>query len=228
MKKARLNKQNTKKLETTEDFTTKTKIITMFVLLLTLGGFYFLTEKIVEKQNKELKERNKEINVREDNDINYSDIDSIKDESYYLLLDKEDDEKNKQYDNYINSLKSSNYGVEYYYIDLSKDENKDLLGDISNQITTGFANAEVLKELKELKVKDTTLIFVEDGKIKETYVGSEKILNQLMSYFIKSAEDNNSNDGLDEFDKENFNSNKESKSNSNKDSKSNKEEKKDK
>lgn len=217
MKKARLNKQNTKKLETTEDFTTKTKIITMFVLLLTLGGFYFLTEKIVEKQNKELKERNKEINVREDNDINYSDIDSIKDESYYLLLDKEDDEKNKQYDNYINSLKSSNYGVEYYYIDLSKDENKDLLGD-----------KEELKELKELKVKDTTLIFVEDGKIKETYVGSEKILNQLMSYFIKSAEDNNSNDGLDEFDKENFNSNKESKSNSNKDSKSNKEEKKDK
>lgn len=217
MKKARLNKQNTKKLETTEDFTTKTKIITMFVLLLTLGGFYFLTEKIVEKQNKELKERNKEINVREDNDINYSDIDSIKDESYYLLLDKEDDEKNKQYDNYINSLKSSNYGVEYYYIDLSKDENKDLLGD-----------KEELKELKELKVKDTTLIFVEDGKIKETYVGSEKILNQLMSYFIKSAEDNNSNDGLDEFDKEDFNSNKESKSNSNKDSKSNKEEKKDK
>lgn len=217
MKKARLNKQNTKKLETTEDFTTKTKIITMFVLLLTLGGFYFLTEKIVEKQNKELKEQNKEINVREDNDINYSDIDSIKDESYYLLLDKEDDEKNKQYDNYINSLKSSNYGVEYYYIDLSKDENKDLLGD-----------KEELKELKELKVKDTTLIFVEDGKIKETYVGSEKILNQLMSYFIKSAEDNNSNDGLDEFDKEDFNSNKESKSNSNKDSKSNKEEKKDK
>ena len=217
MKKARLNKQNTKKLETTEDFTTKTKIITMFVLLLTLGGFYFLTEKIVEKQNKELKEQNKEINVREDNDINYSDIDSIKDESYYLLLDKEDDEKNKQYDNYINSLKSSNYGVEYYYIDLSKDENKDLLGD-----------KEELKELKELKVKDTTLIFVEDGKIKETYVGSEKILNQLMSYFIKSAEDNNSNDGLDEFDKEDSNSNKESKSNSNKDSKSNKEEKKDK
>ena len=217
MKKARLNKQNTKKLETTEDFTTKTKIITMFVLLLTLGGFYFLTEKIVEKQNKELKEQNKEINVREDNDINYSDIDSIKDESYYLLLDKEDDEKNKQYDNYINSLKSSNYGVEYYYIDLSKDENKDLLGD-----------KEELKELIELKVKDTTLIFVEDGKIKETYVGSEKILNQLMSYFIKSAEDNNSNDGLDEFDKEDSNSNKESKSNSNKDSKSNKEEKKDK
>ena len=217
MKKARLNKQNTKKLETTEDFTTKTKIITMFVLLLTLGGFYFLTEKIVEKQNKELKEQNKEINVREDNDINYSDIDSIKDESYYLLLDKEDDKKNKQYDNYINSLKSSNYGVEYYYIDLSKDENKDLLSD-----------KEELKDLKKLKVKDTTLILVEDGKIKETYVGSEKILNQLMSYFIKSAEDNNSNDGLDEFDKEDFNSNKESKLNSNKDSKSNKEEKKDK
>ena len=185
MKKARLNKQVDKKKETKENFTIKTKVITALILLLTLGGFYYLTIKIVDKQKKDNKETNETIDVRKDNDINYSDIDSIKDSSYYLLLDKEDDDKNSQYDTYINSLKKSNLGLEYYYIDLSKDENKKLLGD-----------KEELKDLKKLKVKDTTLIFVEDGKVKETYVGSEKILNQLMSYFIKIAEDNNDNEDV--------------------------------
>lgn len=185
MKKARLNKQVDKKKETKENFTIKTKVITALILLLTLGGFYYLTIKIVDKQKKDNKETNETIDVRKDNDINYSDIDSIKDSSYYLLLDKEDDDKNSQYDTYINSLKKSSSGLEYYYIDLSKDENKKLLGD-----------KEELKDLKKLKVKDTTLIFVEDGKVKETYVGSEKILNQLMSYFIKIAEDNNDNEDV--------------------------------
>ncbi len=185
MKKARLNKQVDKKKETKENFTIKTKVITALILLLTLGSFYYLTIKIVDKQNKENKKENETIDVRKENDINYSDIDNIKDSSYYLLLDKEDDDKNSQYDTYINSLKKSNLGLEYYYIDLSKDENKKLLGD-----------KEELKDLKKLKVKDTTLIFVEDGKVKETYVGSEKILNQLMSYFIKIAEDNNDNEDV--------------------------------
>ena len=185
MKKARLNKQVDKKKETKENFTIKTKVITALILLLTLGSFYYLTIKIVDKQNKENKKENETIDVRKENDINYSDIDNIKDSSYYLLLDKEDDDKNSQYDTYINSLKKSNLGLEYYYIDLSKDENKKLLGD-----------KEKLKDLKKLKVKDTTLIFVEDGKVKETYVGSEKILNQLMSYFIKIAEDNNDNEDV--------------------------------
>lgn len=185
MKKARLNKQVDKKKETKENFTIKTKVITALILLLTLGSFYYLTIKIVDKQNKENKKENETIDVRKENDINYSDIDNIKDSSYYLLLDKEDDDKNSQYDAYINSLKKSSLGLEYYYIDLSKDENKKLLGD-----------KEELKDLKKLKVKDTTLIFVEDGKVKETYVGSEKILNQLMSYFIKIAEDNNDNEDV--------------------------------
>lgn len=211
MKKARLNKQVDKKEDSVENFTTKTKIITTLILLLTLGGFYYLTVKIVDKQKKETKEENKTINVREDNDINYSDIEGIKDSSYYVLLYKEDDEKNSQYDTYINSLKNSNHGMEYYYINLSKEENKDLLSD-----------KEELKDLKKLKVKDTTLIFVEDGKIKENYVGSEKILNQLMSYFIKVAEDNNKD--FDDVDESNSNSNKEKTEKSN----SNKEEKKDK
>lgn len=199
MKKARLKKQTNKNNNTlTEDFSIKSKIITTIVLLLMLVGVYFLTTKIVEKQNND-EDSSTTINVREDNDINYSDIENIKDSSYYLLLYNEEDENNSNYDTYINSLKYSNYSVEFYYINLSKDENKGILGD-----------EEKLDDLTKLKIKDTTLIYVEDSEIKNTYVGSENILNQLLSFFI-SSEDNNTITSTSD----NSNSNKESDSNSN-------------
>lgn len=210
MKKARIKQQNNKKDEkkvVSEEFSTKTKVITAIVLILTLVGFYLVTIKLVNNRKKNDPTSNKiEINVRRDHDINNSDIKNIKDKSYYLLLTKKDDENNSSYDSQINALKYSNYPEEFYYIDLSKDENKKLLSD-----------KEELKELDKLKVKDTTLVYVLDGKVKETYVGSEKILNKLISLFSSGDESKS-------------NSNKVSNSNSNKDSKTDdkkKEEKKD-
>ena len=206
MKKARIKQQNNKKDEkkvVSEGFSTKVKVITAIVLVVTLVGFYLLTLKLVKNRTKKDETSNKvEINVRKNNDINYSDIKNIKNSTYYLLIDKADDKSNSSYDSYINELKYINNPDEFYYIDLSKDENKKLLSD-----------KEELKELDKLKVKDTTLIYVLDGKIKETYVGSKKILDKLDSLF-----------SVDE------NSNKVSNSNSNKDSKTDdkkKEEKKD-
>ena len=206
MKKARIKQQNNKKDEkkvVSEGFSTKVKVITAIVLVVTLVGFYLLTLKLVKNRTKKDETSNKvEINVRKNNDINYSNIKNIKNSTYYLLIDKADDKSNSSYDSYINELKYINNPDEFYYIDLSKDENKKLLSD-----------KEELKELDKLKVKDTTLIYVLDGKIKETYVGSKKILDKLDSLF-----------SVDE------NSNKVSNSNSNKDSKTDdkkKEEKKD-
>jgi len=206
MKKARIKQQNNKKDDkkvVSEGFSTKAKVITAIVLVVALVGFYLLTLKLVKNRTKKDETSNKvEINVRKDNDINYSDIKNIKNSTYYLLIDKADDKSNSSYDSYINELKYINNPDEFYYIDLSKDENKKLLSD-----------KEELKELDKLKVKDTTLIYVLDGKIKETYVGSKKILDKLDSLF-----------SVDE------NSNKVSNSNSNKDSKTDdkkKEEKKD-
>jgi hypothetical protein len=185
MKKARIKQQNNKKEEkkvVSEEFSTKAKVITAIVLVLTLVAFYLLTLKLVKNRTKKDETSNKvEINVRKDNDINYSDIKNIKNTSYYLLIDKADDESNSSYDSQINALKYINNPDEFYYIDLSKDENKKLLSD-----------KEELKDLDKLKVKDTTLVYVLDGKIKESYVGSKKILDKLESLF-SSDDDSNSN-----------------------------------
>ena len=209
MKKARLNKQDIKKnkknnKDLEEKFSVKASVITGILMLGALVGFYFLTDKILENRKvEETKEEEKvTVNVRKDNDIKYSEVEKIKDESYYLLIDKEDDENNSMYDIYINSLKYSNYSTNFYYVDLSKDENKDLLAKKDN-----------LKNLKDLKVKDTTLIYVKDGKIDKTYVGGEKIIEYLVSFFSSDSNSNSNNSDS--------NSNKESKSNSNKESKSN-------
>lgn len=207
MKKARIKQQKQKKdIIASEGFSTKSKIITGVILVLLLVGFYIMTIKLVKNRGKEEPEK-VTINVRETNNINYSDIEKIEASSYYVLLYKEDDENNSSYDSYINALKYSNYPDEFYYINLSSDENKKLLSD-----------KEELKDVDKLKVKDTTLIYVSENKIKESYVGSEKIIAQLQSFFVSAeTEENNSNS--------NEKSNKEDKSNKTSNEKSNKDEK---
>ena len=198
MKKAKLKTTKTKnKKEIESKFSISTIIITGFLMLALLIGSYFLTIKILEKKNTE--EETETINVRESNSINYSDIEDIKNTSYYLLFDKEDDEFNSTYDVYINSLKYSGYDNEFYYIDLSSDNNKDLLDD-----------EESLKDLKKIKVKDTTLVYVEDGKIKDTYVGSTEINTYLLSFFTTTTDETETSNA-----ESNSNEN-DSKSNSNK------------
>lgn len=209
MKKAKLKKQTNKSMIKASDneFSIKYAIITVAIMLLILVGFYFLTEKILKKTTTDSEERKEVVQVRKLNNINYSDVDNMVATSYYLLVDKADDENNDSYDLYINSLKYNNFPIEFYYIDLSDDNNKQLL-----------AEEEKLDDLKNLKVKDTTLIYVSEGKIKETYVGSNSILSYLSSFF--SANNSNepedtSNGEKSEDDKSDETSNKDDKSDEN-------------
>ncbi len=192
MKKARLKKHTTKSaIQTpTNEFSIKYAIITVIIMLLILVGFYFLTERILKKTATSSEETQEVVQVRKLNNINYSDVENMVASSYYLLIDKADDKNNDSYDLYINSLKHNQFPIEFYYIDLSDDHNKDLLAD-----------EEKLDDLKNLKVKDTTLVYVSDGKIKETYVGSESILSYLSSFFStnnKSDDTSNKEESKDD------------------------------
>lgn len=189
MKKAKIVKKNKKEEEKkVETISIKNSIIVVLMMLLVLVGFYFLTEKLLEKQAKEVEEINT-INVRKTNDINYSDIDDIVSDSYYLLLSKDDDKNNDEYDKYINTLTQYNFEYSFYYVDLSKKANKDLYDE----------EEEKLKELDDIQVKDTTLIFVSDGKIKDSYVGNEDILEHLSSFFkIETDTEDDSEDPKDD------------------------------
>ena len=189
MKKAKLKTQTNKSMIKTSnnEISIKYAILTIIIMLLILVGLYFLTEKILKKTAVDNEENREVVQVRQLNNINYSDVDNMVSTSYYLLIDKADDENNDSYDLYINSLKYNNFPIEFYYIDLSDDNNKELLSD-----------KEKLDDLKNLKVKDTTLVYVSEGEIKETYVGSESILSYLSSFFnvndSNESDDNNDSD----------------------------------
>ena len=177
MKKARLKEQKTKKEVITEEkFSTGTVVVTAIILLLCVVGTYFLTVKLVANRGKENTNSNTTIDVRKDNTIKYSEVKEIKDKSYYLFFDKADDELNNTYDTYINSLKLSNYPTEFYYIDLSDEDNKDLL-----------AKEEKLEKIDDIKVSDTTLLLIDDGDIKSKYVGASEVSNYLLSFFMTNS-----------------------------------------
>ena len=193
MKKARLIKQDTKKdkkdLIVNEGFSVTTKVVTAVLMLLALVGMYFVTIPLT-KNRKANSNSNTVVNIREENSIKYSEIDKIKEDSYYLFFDKGDDDLNNTYDTYINSLSYNNYTAKFYYIDLSDEANKDLLGD-----------KQELDKISEIKVKDTTLVLVENGEIKSKYVGQSEVSNYLLSFFItasnvtiKTSSDSNSNE----------------------------------
>lgn len=218
MKKAKLKKHTNKSMIQTDnnEISIKYAVITVIIMLIILVGFYFLTEKILKKTTHDQEETQEVVQVRKLNSINYSDVENMVASSYYLLIDKADDENNDSYDLYINSLKYNKFPIEFYYIDLADDHNKDLL-----------AKEEKLDDLKNLKVKDTTLVYVSDGKIKETYVGGNSILSYLSSFFSTSnksddtsnkdeSKDNKSNKDESHDNKEDSNKDKSNKSDDNK------------
>lgn len=213
MKKARLKKHTNKSMIQTDnnEISIKYAVITVIIMLIILVGFYFLTEKILKKTTHDQEETQEVVQVRKLNSINYSDVENMVASSYYLLIDKADDENNDSYDLYINSLKYNKFPIEFYYIDLADEHNKDLL-----------AKEEKLEDLKNLKVKDTTLVYVSEGKIKETYVGGNSILSYLSSFFSTSNKSNDtSNKDESKDNKSNKDESHDNKEDSNKDKSNN-------
>lgn len=188
MKKGKIKETQTKKVENApeEKISIKGFFISIIVILVVLTGFYFLTVKIMDirdSKNKEDEPIKKEVvSVRKLNDINYSDLDKMVTNTYFVLFDRADDEKNSEYDLYINTLNTiDSFEPSFYYIDLSKKENKDLLAKKQN-----------LKSLKDIKVKDTTLIYVENGEISKKYIGSKEILDFFSKFFNVEETENDS------------------------------------
>ena len=185
MKKAKIVEQKEKKYSKEKPpvtFSVRKFIVVIVIIAVILGLFYFLTEKIVKNLDTGSDNSNSNItyeSARKVNDITYEELKKMKATSYFVLIDKADDENNTNYDTYIDIL-NYHLSVKFYYVDLSKEENKSLLDKKAK-----------LESIDKLKVTDTTLIFVSDSKISNTYVGSEKILEYLASFFTLNSNTSN-------------------------------------
>jgi len=90
--------------------------------------------------------------------------------TYYVLAKKQDDNYAQVYEAYLKVYSGTKDSNKVYYIDLDNPLNSNFLNEESN-----FK----IKNIEDIKFKETTLLLIQNGKIKSTYEGKEKITEML-------------------------------------------------
>ena len=90
--------------------------------------------------------------------------------SYYVLSEISDDANVKIYEAYLSKYKNKDESLRVYYVALDNPLNSKYLKEESN-----FK----LKNITDISFKETTLLLIENNKIKKTYEGKDNIIKIL-------------------------------------------------
>lgn len=91
-------------------------------------------------------------------------------EDYYVLAKTSDDINSQVYEAYLSNYTSIKDALRVYYIDLDNPLNSKFLKEESN-----FK----FKNVTDISFKETTLLLIQDNKIKKTYEGKDNIIKVL-------------------------------------------------
>lgn len=91
--------------------------------------------------------------------------------SYYVLAKTSDDVNSKVYEAYLSNYKKLEDALRVYYIDLDNPLNSKFLNEESN-----FK----INNVTDISFKETTLLLIENNKIKKTYEGKDNIIKILL------------------------------------------------
>jgi len=145
------------------------KLIRIFLIIVVVFMlFYALTVTISNKKNKPSIENNNADSIQYA-EILLGTIFNKKENSYYVLAEFKDEEKN--YSSYINEYNKKEDALNIYYVDMNDAMNSKYINDEEN----------ITNDISNLKISKTTLFKIENGQIVEHYSGNEKILE----YFEK-------------------------------------------
>jgi hypothetical protein len=172
MKKARLKEKKVKKeLETESTMSGKAVAMTFLSLMVIFVAFYFLTEFLISKQTTttESSDSNSSSNETALN-ISFSELLKQSDDEYYVFAIMEDDSASF-YERYADAI-----GTTYYEIDMGDVMNKAYVGEETN----------ISEKIKDIKIAESTLFVIEDGKIAENYTGRDNIAEYLQTKLPKS------------------------------------------
>lgn len=89
---------------------------------------------------------------------------------YYVLVEKKDDPSLTTYDSYLSTYNNKEGHLKVYKVDLS---------DGFNQIYNDEKSNLDVTDISEIRFSTTTLLYIKEGKIVETYANSEKIESKL-------------------------------------------------
>ena len=167
MKKAKIK---TKKEELIKGETNGAKfaIIIVIIIVATFVGFYYLTSYLLEKGHSNYPYGEEEPKT---NYIAFNNILEQSQKKYYVLALLEPTKENeKLYSMYF----SAGEDINFYYIDMTEIFNKVYIKEETN----------ISDVIREISIMDTTLFLIEEGKIKDHYVGKEEIIEFLKEQWV--------------------------------------------
>lgn len=143
-----------------ENYSIKTLIKYIIIIVVVLVAFYGLTIIITNNKVNDTQPEEKEETIIDYDTILANSILNQKEDSYYVFASTSKDDKSSDYKAKLISYDESENALKVYYVDLDSAFNKNYLGDTSN-----FSD--------DLTFSGTTLLKIEDKKIKEHYEGSD-------------------------------------------------------
>ncbi len=147
------------------------KVRNMFILLVGViiicVGLFFLTEKMIEKENNTTEEK-EEVEIDYDIATIGTMFNRVEEEYYVLLYSKE--ENGSDLDSILDTYRSSDNYIKTYYINLDLKINGSALGD---------KLAEKPLKATEVSVVEPTLYKIKDGKVTECFSGVNNIKEVL-------------------------------------------------
>lgn len=166
MKKAKLKetKKTTPKKNVVEAETMSVKkvVITLAVIVITFVAFYFLTDFLISKRTVKVEESNSNTSTNT-KEIPFLNTLKQSQKEYYVFALTDDKDK----DVYI---KYAGFNSKTYYtVDMTNSMNKTYIGE----------KTEINEKVKDIRISDSTLFVVKDGKIKEHFTGYDDIVEYL-------------------------------------------------
>ena len=157
------------KNDSSDEITKLAKIVLLVTVIIIV--FYFITTFVTRKANAIKTVRN--LKSDEKAEIQYDSLiigSMLKiDGDYYVLIEKDDDEKLTEYQTLLQTIAANDEAPKIYTANLSNSFNKKYLADESNYDS----------DLTNFRVKGTTLIKIANHKIETTYDNYDDIKGKL-------------------------------------------------
>lgn len=155
--------------DSTDEMSKLLKIVLVVtgIMIIFYGITTFVTKKVNAVKTAKLGKSTEKVTIQYDSIVIGSMLNM--DGHYFVLIEKEDDDKSSEYDTLLKSIEANDEAPKVYTADLSSSFNKMYLNKENN-----FDS-----DLTKFKVKDTTLVEVENNKIKNTFDNYDSIKGKL-------------------------------------------------
>lgn len=175
MKVAKLRKKEQETLEPNNNYSAKSLIKIVILLVVIFCAFYCITILLID--NRKAEDNDKSVSVIDSSKIILNQLLNRNEKEYYVIATKASKYESSYittnyidiYDSYINKYKQKENSLTFYYVDLDSALNKHYIGE----------NLNITDNISQLKITDEILFKIKDGSIEKYYLGKDKIIDKL-------------------------------------------------